>query len=409
MSVNKERIAKDIENINRHNATPGQGITRLTFTPEYMAAFDYVRAELGKIGAEIKINRAGNMTGRLAGSDPVLPAVMSGSHLDTVVNGGRFDGVAGVVTALEAVRVVAEQGIEHRHPLDVVVFTEEEGSRFGTVLAGSRAWASKAGQAAFKDLTDRNGVTYAQAMSRAGLIPDDDNPLDPESVKAMLELHIEQSVILDSKGLSIGLVEAIAGIKSFFITLIGVADHAGGTPMGYRHDTLQGAAKIISTVEEIATRKTGPRTVATVGYISCQPGQSNVIPGRVELTLDIRDTDQAVLDSAVDKCLTAIESICRERDLSYQIEPRSDTPPILLSPNIIDVLENKTRWLGLEPLRMISGALHDSSVIAEVTDAGMIFVPSKNGRSHCPEEDTDLADIVLGGQSLLETIKELAV
>lgn len=409
MSVNRERIERDIEIINSHNSTPGRGTTRLTFTPEYMAAFDYVKAELERIGASLKINRAGNMTARVGGTDPDSPSVMFGSHLDTVVNGGRFDGVAGVVTALEAARVVVEQGFRHRHPLEVVVFTEEEGSRFGTVLAGSRAWAGKIDQGSFENLRDKDGVGFLQAMSQAGLEPDEDSLLDPGAVKAMLELHIEQSVVLESRGISIGIVEAIAGIKSFLITLEGEANHAGGTPMAYRRDTLQGAARIISEIEDIACSKAGPNTVATVGYISCRPGQFNVIPGFVEMSLDVRDTNADFLDSAVDKCMAAVRTISEDRGLSCRIEQRSDTPPIELSSEIKDIFERKAGMLGRDSLRMISGALHDSSVVAELTEGGMIFVPSRKGRSHCPEEDTSLDDIVLGCEVLLETVKELSI
>lgn len=408
MPVLKGRLARDIDNLNSHNASPGKGVTRLTFTPEYMAAWEYLIEELKKLGAEIKINRAGNLTGRLPGKAPDLPRVMVGSHIDTVLNGGRFDGVVGVAAALEAARVISEEGFPHRHPIEVVVFPEEEGSRFGTILAGSRAWAGKIDQAAFDRLKDKKGLTYAQAMAEAGLVSDDDSLLDPGSVKVMLELHIEQSVVLESKGLRIGLVEAIAGIKSFLLTVAGVANHAGGTPMDHRQDALQGAAKIISAVEEIVPHRAGPHTVATVGYLSCEPGQSNVIPGRVELTVDVRDSDPVLLDKAAADILAAARKVCSERDLTCEIEPRSDTPPIVLAPRVIDILEEKARQLGLEPLRMISGALHDSSVIAQVADGGMVFVPSKAGRSHCPEEETDLEDIELGARVLLEAVKELA-
>lgn len=403
-----ERIQKDIEAINAFNATPEKGITRLTFSKEYEGARCYVVEELKKIGAHVATAIAGNVRGRVEGTEKGRPAVMVGSHIDSVFQGGRFDGVVGVVSALETARVIVEKNIAHRHPIDVVVFAEEEGSRFGSVLTGSRVWTGKLSLDDLSQLKDEDGLTYLAAMEKIGIVPVDNSILKPQGIKAMLELHIEQSLVLETMGLQIGIVEAIAGIKQFLVTISGVSNHAGATPMDIRFDALQGAVRIIAAVEEIAAQTMGMNTVATVGSIMCDPGEANVIPGRVQFTLDIRDTDSSLLDGMVEKIMVAIEKTCQDRSLTYNIKPLSDTAPVALSEDMVRLLEKVVRERKMEPFRMPSGALHDSSILAEITNVGMIFVPSKNGRSHCPEEFTDLKDIGLGADILLQAVIELS-
>lgn len=407
MEVRIDRIKQDLEVINSFTAPHGQGITRFTFSKEYMGALSYVKKELEKIGAAVSICRAGNVRGRFPGSEKGKPAVMLGSHIDTVREGGRFDGALGVVAALETARVIAEKKISHRHPIDIVIFAEEEGSRFGSVLTGSRAWIGKLGPENLRQLKDQDGVGYLNALEQAGLVIEEDSILEADQIKAMLELHIEQSVVLERKGLQIGVVEAIAGIKQFLVTIQGIANHAGATPMGYRFDALQGAARVVLSVEEIAAEKAGGNTVGTVGFIHCIPGQANVIPGKVEFTLDIRDTEPSVLDDTVKKIKEAIERICKDRGLRFEKKLRSDTPPIHLSRNMVDLIEKVARGKDVPFLRMASGAVHDSSTLAELTAVGMIFVPSRDGRSHCPEEYTDLRDIKVGADILLTLALEL--
>ena len=401
MEVRVDRIEKDLEAINSFTATPGKGITRFTFSQEYMRARDYVIAELKKIGAQVSTTVGGNLRGCLEGREKGRPSVMVGSHIDSVFQGGRFDGVAGVVCALEAARVIAENNVLHRYPLDVVVFAEEEGSRFGSIMIGSRAWVGKLRSDDLLRLKDRDGISYREAMESSGLIVDDSHVLAANDVMAMIELHIEQSLVLESKGIRIGSVEGINGIKQFLVTLHGVANHAGATPMGLRKDALQGAARIISEVERIATHEMRGSIVATVGFVNCEPGQTNVIPGKVQFTVDIRDLDPKRLEEAVNRVVAQIEQTCADRALTFEIAPRSDTPPVRLSEKIIRLIEEAARDINVQSLRMPSGALHDSSILPEITEVGMIFVPSKEGRSHCPEEFTELNDLAAGAQILL--------
>ncbi|UCG09162.1 MAG: Zn-dependent hydrolase [Desulfobacterales bacterium] len=407
MAVRIERIQNDIERINKFNATPEKGITRLTFSEQYQGAIGYVTDELKYIGAKISYCPGGNIKASLAGSDDNGPAVMMGSHLDTVMHGGRFDGVVGVVSALEAARIIVEEKIAHRRPIDIVVFAEEEGARFNWGLLGSSIWTGKLDLTRLSAIKDTDGVTYAEAMVRAGFEVSDASLLEPQKLRAMLEVHIEQGAVLEKRGYRIGLVEAIAGIQHLDITIIGRADHAGTTPMDDRSDALQAAARIITAVEEIA-QKIGSNTVATIGRIACEPGQANVIPGRVKFSLDVRNPNKAILDSTVAAINQAVNDICGKRHLGFEIIPLDTAPPVSLSNEILDLMVEKTRERHVEPLRMISGAGHDSALLADVTETGMIFVPSKKGRSHCPQEFTRLEDIGLGCELLLSTVVALA-
>jgi len=408
MGIKVKRIEKDIEVINSFTSTPGKGITRFTFSEEYMKAREYVIEELSRMGARISTSIGGNLRGRLEGREAHGPSVMTGSHIDSVFQGGRFDGVAGVVSALEVGRVISEERLGHRHPIDLVVFAEEEGSRFGSIMIGSRAWLGKLGEEDLRRMKDRNGISYLQAMESSGLKIDDPDVLKPGAVKAMIELHIEQSVVLENGGFQVGVVEGINGIKQFLVNLRGVANHAGATPMGLRHDALQGAARIISSVEDIAARELGRNTVATVGIVHCEPGQANVIPGKVEFTVDIRDLDPKRLEEAVKRISAEIEKTCNDRGLTAEVTPRSETPPVALSKDIVTLIEEAAASRKTKYLRMPSGALHDSSILPEVTEVGMIFVPSREGRSHCPEEFTELKDLAAGAEILLESVLKLA-
>jgi hydantoinase/carbamoylase family amidase len=407
MTINIERIRRDIEKINAFNATPGKGITRLTFTAEYQGALNYVMDQCNQFGATVSICPGGNVRGRFSGSDENAPAVMMGSHLDSVVNGGQFDGVVGVVTALEAARTMVENGIAHRLPVDVVIFAEEEGSRFSRGLLGSSVWTGRLGIDQLSSIVDGNGVSYLAAMAQAGLSVTEDHTLKPPDLAAMLEVHIEQGAVLEKRGHRIGLVEAIAGIQQLNITIKGTADHAGTTPMEDRLDPLQAAARIIIAIDEIA-RNTGPHTVATVGRITCEPAQVNVIPGRVRFSVDVRDSDKKLLGSAVAEIQRTVQTICQERKLGVELVRLSEAEPVVLSDGILNLLEKKSRENDITPFRMISGAGHDTALIAELTKAGMIFVPSRDGLSHCPQEFSRLEDIALGCEILLATVVELA-
>ena len=313
-----------------------------------------------------------------------------------------YDGVVGTVAALEVVRIISENNIPHKNPIDFVVFAEEDGSRFSSVLLGSRIWSGKFKDEDLKMITDKDGTSYLDAMKKSGLTPNDEKLLDGTKIKAMIEPHIEQSLVLESKGIPIGIVEVIAGIKQLEVTIEGISNHAGATPMNLRNDALCGAAEIILNAERIASEN--GTSVATVGLVETLPGKTNIIPGKVKMTLDIRDKNDVVLNEIADKIIKSIETACNSRKLKYNIKHASYTKPVLLSKKIATIIEIAAKNQGIETLRMVSGAVHDSSIVAELTDVGMIFVPSKNGRSHCPEEYTDIKDIEMAANILLESV-----
>ena len=406
MKVNAKRIENDIKAINNFNSTPGHGISRATFTEEYIGAIDYIFNELRKIGADVKIMRGGNIRARLEGSIKDAPSVMIGSHIDSVFQGGKFDGVVGTVTSLEVFRTIFEKKIPHRNPIDFVVFVEEDGSRFSSVLLGSRIWAGKVKEEDISKILDKEGISFIEAMTSSGLIPEDNSILNGKKIKAMIEPHIEQSLVLESKGLSIGIVEIIAGIKQLEVVIEGVSNHAGATPMNLRNDALCGVAEIILNAEKISSEN--GTSVATVGLVEVTPGKTNIIPGKVRFTLDIRDKDDTTLNEISERIIKSIEASCKNRRLSHAIKQVSYTKPVFLSKKVVELIENSARNQGIDTLRMVSGAVHDSSVIAELTDVGMIFVPSKDGRSHCPEEYTYLKDIEIAANILLESVIELS-
>ncbi len=407
MKVRKDRIQKDLDAINAFNATPGKGITRFTFSREYQGALSYVVGELQRVGVKCSFTSGGNLRGRLAGSEPSGPAVMMGSHLDSVAQGGCFDGTAGVVAAVEAARAIREGDLPHRLPIDLVVFAEEEGGRFGWGLVGSSTWSGRMTTAQLARIEDREGVGYVEAMERAGVNIQDATLLDSRSLKAMLELHIEQGRILESRNASIGVVEAIVGIKQVMVTLEGSADHAGTTPMSLRRDAVQGAARIIAAVETVAHQE-GMDGVATVGQVFCEPGQANVIPGLVRFSVDVRHSEESRLEAMVAAIAHVAESLSKARGLRCHIEVKAEAEPVKMTQEICDLIERIAREKGVEPVRMASGAGHDTGIIAKISDAGMIFVPSQGGRSHCAEEFTKVEEIALGAEILLETVLELA-
>ncbi|MBN2125972.1 MAG: Zn-dependent hydrolase [Deltaproteobacteria bacterium] len=397
-----------MEAINAFNASPGKGVTRLTFSKEYQGAIHYLVEELKGIGLKSLFTPGGNLLAKLKGSDPQAPVVLTGSHLDTVISGGRFDGTVGVVAALEAVRVIRELGMEHRFPIGFTVFAEEEGSRFGWGLLGSSILSGRIHQDRLGAIKDKDGMSFLEALERAGMDESFHSLLRPEDVAAMVEVHVEQGCILERANRKIGVVESMTGIREIMITVEGVSNHAGTTPMAYRFDAMQGASRIISAVEETALTS-GSGAVATVGKVSCEPGQANVIPGRVSFTVDIRHSSGGSLEAATGDLLHRAETICRTRGLEFGVEEKAMVEPVKLSSRLCGIIERQARARKVEPLRMVSGAGHDTGIMASLCEAAMIFLPSKDGRSHCPEECTSHNDIVLGTEILVDTLLEIAL
>ncbi|WP_158280374.1 Zn-dependent hydrolase [Sediminicurvatus halobius] len=407
--MNVDRVRGHIERIAGFTASPGEGATRMSYSPEYRAACEYVMAHAAGLGAEARLDAIGSVRLRLPSSDAAAPAVLVGSHLDSVPHGGDLDGVLGVVLGLEVMEVLVREGVRPARPLEVIAFVEEEGATFRCPLAGSQLLTGALPAEATGELRDESGRSLAEAARAFACDPARlaDDRLRPESVRAMLEVHIEQGRVLESAGVPVGIVECIAGSENHRLRLEGRADHAGTTPMPLRRDALAAAAEVVLAAERLAGEPARPDTVATVGRLLCRPNAANVVPGAVELSLDVRDVHAERLDDAVATLAAAIEAIAERRGLRHQRERTARSEPVACAPVLVELLEETARHLGISHRRLASGALHDAAILTRITEAAMLFVPSVDGASHVPEERTEDADIEQGAEVLLGAVRTL--
>lgn len=362
-----------------------------------------------KSGLKVYEDAAGTVVGRIEGELKNAPAVLIGSHFDTVLNGGNFDGLAGVVAALETARVFKENKLKPKYPVEFIAMIEEEGTRFGAGLFASRAMAGKVSRQELYESKDENGILMAQAMEEFGFNPDKiEEAIRPkESLKAFLELHIEQGPILEAENKEVGVVEYIVGLHAIEVKIKGRADHAGTTPMNMRSDAMEAAAMLISRVGDY-TREVGEGSVATVGRLSLLPGSFNVVAKEVTFTVDIRAKDSSNIERILQWIYTELDKISENKNVTYEVQTLLDVQPVKLSEEIANIIENNCKRLGFSSMRILSGAGHDAMVMANLTSTGMIFVPSKNGRSHSPSECTDYNLLQKGIEIAFETIKGLS-
>lgn len=408
--VNVERIKRDIETMAGFTSTPGDGVTRLSFSEEDRRARDYIKGEMERAGLVVYEDAAGTIFGRREGSKKKgkkAASIMIGSHFDSVPHGGAFDGTAGVVAAIEIARVMNEKGTVTEHPVEFVAFIEEEGGRFGSGLFGSRAIKGDVTVDDLKNAIDADGVSMYKAMMDFGLDPDGIRKAKrgKGSIAAFIELHIEQGPVLENEGVDIGIVEGIVGISEYEVEIIGSPDHAGTTPMTLRHDALVEASDLIIYVNELA-KTVGEGTVGTVGKIRIEPGAANVVPGKVIMSVDIRSMDRMIMDEIWGKLKSGAD-VLKEKGFEVNYSNKLYVPPVSLDENIRDIIKSVAEKLGYKHRGMVSGAGHDAMVMASIAPAAMVFVPSKNGRSHCPEEWTDYEDLAKGAEVVLETLLEL--
>jgi allantoate deiminase len=408
MPVNGTRLNNRLARLARIGQTEEGGVTRLSLTPEYMEAEALVAQWMGEAGLTTRIDAVGNLIGRRDGDAPDKPAIMIGSHIDTVINGGRYDGTVGVLGGIEVAQALQEDGIELTHPLAVVAFLEEETTRWGISVFGSRAMLGLLDPQQVLQCRDQQGITMAETMRAVGLDPDRfcEAARDPREIGAYLEMHIEQGAVLDSMGLPIGVVTAIAGPLFLALRLKGRTDHAGATPMNLRRDALVGAAQIVLAAQRVA-RETSPTCVATVGQLEVKPGSKNAIPGEVFMTLDIRDIYLENRDRAEERIKETIRMVAEENGLEYDLQLLSRVEPVVLSCRVVNMVAAACRKVGVPVHKMPSGAGHDAQAMATATDVGMIFLRSKDGISHAPQEFTEAEDITLGTRVLYETVLAL--
>jgi beta-ureidopropionase / N-carbamoyl-L-amino-acid hydrolase len=412
-TVNKRRLMRDLNAIGRIGIGDHGAVTRLVFSIKELRSRQLLIHLMRQAGLKIRIDVIGNITGRFDGTNPKAPAVLAGSHLDTVIHGGKYDGPVGVIGALEAIRTISENQITVRSPLEVVCFVGEESSRFGFSTLGSSLLA---GEVKSKDLTnavDPKGTRLEDVLASLGISRRNLKSLkrDPKSLKAYLELHIEQGPILEAKGKRIGLVTSIAAPSRFRVVFKGQADHSGTTPMEMRKDALVASAHLIDYIEKICRKHSSMekgRVVGTVGAMKIEPGVINAVPGRTELSVDIRSTSAPVKDRVARMVKDQARKIAQRRSIGVDILSIREENPVPLDHRLLQVTREVCDQNGIDYEIMPSGAGHDAMQMAKITPAGMIFVPSKRGISHNPLEWTDPGDIALGAQLLMETMIRVA-
>ena len=385
-------------------------MARLAFTQDDLRARQLLLHMMSQIGLFSRIDEFGNVYGRLpaTGEAANRPPVLIGSHLDTVYDGGRFDGSLGVVAALEAVTLLAEQKIEIQRPVEVVSFACEESSRFGRGTLGSGIVAGAWEPADIMNLQDRDRQRLGTVLQRIGLEPEDVGGArrEPGDYEAFLEIHIEQGRVLEESENQVGVVDAIAAPSRFRLTISGQADHSGATPMNLRRDALTGAAEIILAVERLAGD--APDVVGTVGTIQAEPGAINIVPGQVVLSIDIRGTSSEQKSRVVQDVMQEIHETAQRRDLEPSIETLGEEEPVQLDPELIDLLESCCEQRSIPYLRMPSGAGHDAMQMARICPSAMLLVPSRRGISHNPDDWTELEDLVAGVQAYSDAAWRLA-
>ncbi|MDZ4714773.1 MAG: Zn-dependent hydrolase [Cytophagales bacterium] len=399
---NAARMEQRILSLARFGANPEGGVSRVAYSDADIAGRNYVMELMKTAGLEVTVDAAGNIIGRRKGQNNNLPVIAFGSHIDSVPGGGNYDGDVGSLGAIECVELMNENKIFTQHPLEVIIFQNEEGGLIGSeAICGvlhpaSLALISNSGKTIRQGIIDLGGnpEKLSEAVRKKGYF------------KAFVELHIEQGGILDQTGVKIGVVEGIVGINQWAVTISGKANHAGTTPMNQRNDALLAAAKLVTAVNQAATSMEG-RQVATVGRIRAEPGAPNVIPGKVEMTLEIRDLSHEKILSLFEIIKARGTQIEKESGTRITYVSINENLPAITDKRIQGLIASSAKELGLSASLMPSGAGHDTQDMATIAPVGMIFVPSKNGISHAPAEFTSPEDMANGASVLLQTILKI--
>jgi hydantoinase/carbamoylase family amidase len=409
MHINAERLKANTIALSEIGGQPNGGVTRLAYSIQEKQAREWVAARFQECGLPVRLDAAGNLFAHLGGRFP-SPVVMTGSHVDTVPNGGRFDGAAGTLAALEVANTLCQARFKPIYSIEFVVFAAEESRRFKAGNRfGSRALVGQVGPADAERLVDENGVTLAQAMRSLELDP----ALLPTAqqshgdIKAFVELHIEQGTELQALGIPVGVVTRVTGTRRYQIEVRGRADHSGGTQMHARQDALAAAAQIILEIER-AANEIGGSLVETVTTVSVEPNAMNIVPGKVVLGVDIRDIHGDALDRATRALFETVDSVAQQRGVATTITVLRETAPIELAPHLWDVMREAGARAGIPTALVPSHTGHDAISMSAIMDAGMIFVRNPGGQSHSPAECVEWDDLALAAQLLLETIVSLA-
>lgn len=401
ISCSLERMKDKIKTFSKFGDTGNGGITRFSLSGEALAARAEFKRRMEAMGAAVVTDDMANMYATVPGSE-ALPAIVTGSHLDSVRQGGNYDGVLGVMTAMEAVETIVTEKISHRHPLTVIVWTNEEGARFEPAMMSSGVITGKFSKESMlkSEAKDLPGYTFGEALAESGFVGDAANRLSPDKYMALLELHIEQGPILDSEGFDIGIVEGVCGMINYEFTFRGQADHAGTTPMKFRKDALYAAAKTIQYLHD-EFDELEARLVYTTGKISCHPNIHTIIPDEVKFTLDARHQNPEVIAQV----LEIIKKIPGEVEkCAVSCGEAWSRKTVVFTPELVGYVEKSAREFGYSNRRMYSGPGHDAQYAIDVLPTTMIFVPSVEGHSHCELEYTPPENCLKGANVLMETL-----
>ncbi|MNE11810.1 N-carbamoyl-L-amino acid hydrolase [compost metagenome] len=403
-------IQRILEKLNTFNSDQAGGTTRVLFTPPELEARNYIKKEMIDLGLSVREDAIGNIFGTLVGTEPELPPVWTGSHIDTVLHAGMYDGMAGVVAGLEAIRMIQASGASLKRSIEVIVYTSEEPTRFGLGCLGSRALAGELSLEQAYSLVDAEGNLLPDVLKELGydLSRFTDIAMPQGSVHGAVELHIEQGGVLESLGLPVGIVHTIAAPTNFHVTVSGQQRHAGSTPMHLRHDAFLACCEVSLKLEQLAKDSSSPDTVATVGKVEVLPGAANVISGDVQFTVDIRDSNYETKCSLVEGMRQFVRTVEVNRGVKITLEQINDDLPTRSDERIIAMLEQACQEKRIRYHKMVSGAFHDSMLVGRFAPIAMVFVPSKDGISHSPEEYTDYGDIALGTDILAEALLQMA-
>jgi allantoate deiminase len=409
LTINKQRLEERINELAEIGKIVETGVCRLALSKEDRQGVELVKRWMEEAGLEARIDHFGNLIGRWEGENPEAPILMLGSHIDSQPYGGRFDGVIGVLGALEVVQTMKEQNFVPKMPIEVIAFCDEEGCRFNKGLFGVRGILGKLEEGEL-ERTDKDGVTRRQALIEFGCDPDrfKESEYAEGSISAFLEMHIEQGPVLEKNNLPVGIVTGISGPLWLTVELEGFAGHAGSVPMPMRQDALVGAAKVIVALNELASSDPEAPTVGTVGSLKVFPDSRNIIPEKVSFTVDLRDIDIDRRHRIEERLRARISEITAQHGLTCKISEDTNSEPRYCSKEIMSIMKSESEKIGLDTMELMSGPFHDSLALSYVCDYGMIFVRCKDGISHNPKEFSTFEDISLGTELLYRTTVRMA-
>ncbi|WP_217587204.1 allantoate deiminase [Lentibacillus saliphilus] len=385
---------------------PSGGVSRVLYSKEWVKAQNALKDLFEEAGLSVEYDEIGNLFGRLEGSKHKDETILTGSHVDTVKNGGKYDGQYGIIAGFLALKYLKETYGAPLRNIEVVSMAEEEGSRFPFSFWGSKNIVGHPSTKEVKDMTDFDGIPFEQAMHNAGFDFKEDPSDVRKDLKAFVEIHVEQGNVLERENKAVGIVRHIAGQRRYTITLDGQANHAGTTPMGYRKDAMNAAARMITAINDMAL-KVGDPLVATVGKLIAEPNTVNVVPGKVTFTIDIRHTEKDALYSFTEEVENMLQDVAEKIGVGINIDRWMDAPPVPMDAGVVNAIKEQCDADGLDYKMMHSGAGHDSQIMAPVIPTAMIFVPSKDGISHSPYEYTSPEDLAEGVDALIAALYNL--